>query len=175
VSTAPPLDAAQILAVLDRHGVDYVLIGGYAAQLHGSKLPTLDIDVTPATTHDNLVRLAAALRQLQAGIRIDELDHGLPFDTSAEALAGMRVLNLRTVHGDLDIAFEPAGTSGYADLIRAAESRTVGGIDVRVAALPDIIRSKQAAARAKDFLTLPTLERLARERHIEPPGYGMEP
>ena len=32
----PDFDPAAILEALDRHGVDYVLVGGYAANLHGA-------------------------------------------------------------------------------------------------------------------------------------------
>lgn len=156
-------DAPAILTVLDHHHVDYVIVGGYAAQLHGATRPTTDIDVTPSTTPDNLDRLARALRDLRAGIRVDDLPDGLPFDTSAEALRGVRMLNLRTPHGDLDIAFTPEGTSGYDDLSRSAERRIVGGIEIQLASLQDIIRSKEAAGRAKDFVALPELHRLAQE------------
>jgi hypothetical protein len=161
VSEAPAFRPAESLAVLDQYKVAYVLIGGFAAQLHGSTLPTTDIDVTPATSTDNLERLAAALRELGAGIRVDDLADGLAFDTSAEALAEMRVLNLRTRHGDLDLTFEPAGTGGYDDLTRTAAPRVIAGVQVEVASLADIIRSKQAAARPKDLHALPELERLA--------------
>jgi hypothetical protein len=120
---------------------------------------------------DNLERLAAALRELGAGIRADDLADALPFDTSAEARAGMRMLYLRTRHGDLDLSFKPAGTAGYDDLVRAAAPRVIAGIHVQVASLADIIRSKQAAARPKDPRALPELERLAHRatRPVEPP------
>ena len=160
--SAPQLRARHILEVLDRHHVDYVLIGGYAAAVHGAKRPTYDIDITPATTAENLTRLAASLRDLHAGIRVDELPDGLPFDTSAEALAGMRMLNLRTPHGDIDLTFEPAGTTGYPDLASHAEPLAIDGITVHVAALADIIRSKEAAGRDKDTAALPELYQLIR-------------
>ena len=96
----PGLDAPAILAIFDRHQVEYVVVGGYAANLHGSTRVTTDIDVTPNRTHTNLARLAAALRDLGGGIRVDDLDHGLAFDASPASLAGMLTLNLRTPHGD---------------------------------------------------------------------------
>src|SRR3989304_4999726 len=58
-----PLLALEALA---RHHVDYVLIGGLAATLHGSPLTTGDADICPDPTPDNLVRLVAALRGLAA-------------------------------------------------------------------------------------------------------------
>jgi hypothetical protein len=153
----PDLDAPTILAILDRHHVDYVVVGGYAAQLHGSTRVTTDIDLTPDRTPANLARLAAALRDLGGGIRVDDLDHGLSFDTSPEALAGTKTLNLRTAHGDIDLTFEPDGTDGYRDLIRNADHHTIGTLHVYVAALADLIRSKTAAGRPKDLRALPEL------------------
>lgn len=157
----PPLDAPAIFAILDAHHVEYVVVGGYAAQLYGSTRVTTDVDVTPDRTAENLDRLALALRELGGGIRVDDLAEGLPFDTSAEALAGMKTLNLRTPYGDVDLTFEPDGTEGYQDLIRSAEPHTVGSVRVLIAALADVIRSKTAAGRQKDLLALPELHQLA--------------
>lgn len=152
--TGPTLRPAPILAALDQHHVAYVLIGGFAAQQHGATRPTEDIDITPATDPDNLARLADALRELGAGIRITDAPGGLPFDTSADALRGVSMLNLRCPHGDFDISFTPSGTDGYPDLAKSASARTVDGITVRLASLADIIRSKTAAGRPKDALAL---------------------
>ncbi len=147
----PEFDPAAILRVLDRHRVDYVMVGGYAANQHGAGRPTRDIDIAPATGSDNLVRLADALRELCAGIRVDDMPDGLPFDTSAEALAGMSMLNLRTPHGDIDLTFTLAGfPAGYDALIDRATEREVDGIT-----------SKSEAGRQKDLQALPELYRLA--------------
>lgn len=63
--------------------------------------------------------------------------------------------------GDLDVAFIPAGTTGYADLAaRAVEYDLGGGLVVPVAALADVIRSKEAAGRDRDPMALPTLRAL---------------
>lgn len=162
---ADEFDPRQIVEVLNRHKVEYVLVGGYAAQLYGARRPTYDIDITPSTTMKNLERLASALRELGAGIRVDDQVDGLSFDCSAESLRGMRMLNLRTRFGDLDVTFEPAGfPDGYADLVHGAEAHTIGSITVKVAALDDVITSKSAAARPKDLDALPELMRIARGR-----------
>jgi hypothetical protein len=95
---------------------------------------------------------------------VDSDPRGLPFDTSAAALRGVRTLNLRTPYGDLDLTFEPSGTGGYPDLARSAEERAVAGMVVRVASLDDIIRSKEAAGRDKDVAALPELYRLRSTR-----------
>lgn len=163
--TVPPaLDARPILEALNRNDVAYVLIGGYAALQYGATRPTQDIDVTPSTETENLGRLAAALKEMGAGIRVNDILEGLPFDTSAEALRGVKMLNLRTPHGDVDLTFDPAGVDGYPDLVRSAVAKVVDGVTVQLAALDDIIRSKTAAARNKDFEALPELEALAARR-----------
>lgn len=59
-----------ILRMLDEHGVRYVLIGGMAAVLHGSALPTYDVDSTPEGSTPNLARLSDALRALNARVRV---------------------------------------------------------------------------------------------------------
>jgi hypothetical protein len=158
------LDLRRLLAVLDRHGVSYVLIGGLAAVYHGSPFPTEDVDITPATGTDNLQRLSAALSDLKARIRTESVPKGLPFAHDAASLAAASTWNLTTLAGDLDISFTPDGTAGYGDWVREAESATLYGSVVRVASLADVIRSKQAANRPKDQRVLPTLRRILSQR-----------
>lgn len=74
----------------------------------------------------------------------------------------MQMLNLTCRHGDIDLAFAPSGTGGYDDLVRGSESLFIGTVEVRVAALDDVIRSKEAAGRPKDIAVLPVLEEHAR-------------
>lgn len=165
---SPELDAVAIFEVLERHQVQYVVVGGYAAELHGSTRRTVDVDVVPDTTHANLTRLADALRELSARVRTDTEPAGLPFHTSAEALAGVQTMNLITAHGELDLTFTPSGTAGYPDLQRGAVHFPIGHVQVRVAALADVIRSKAAAGRRKDLDALPELRRLATTQQTPP-------
>jgi predicted nucleotidyltransferase len=155
-----PFVPEEMLRAFDRHQVAYVLIGGVAANLYGSPHITRDVDVTPSADRGNLKRLAAALRDLDARIRAEGEPDGVAFDQSAETLARVRMLNLVTRFGDLDIAFEPSGTRGYDDLKRDAITIDIHGLEVPVASLADVIRSKEAAGRDKDRLQLPTLRRL---------------
>jgi len=154
------LDLERLFATLYRHRVVYVLIGGLAAVFHGSPFPTEDADITPATDGVNLTRLAAALSELNARIRTESVPPGLPFACDAQALAGAQTWNLVTDAGDLDIAFQPSGTHGYADLHRGATRTELYDSIVEIASLGDVIRSKQAANRPKDQRVLPTLREL---------------
>jgi hypothetical protein len=153
----------RILEVLGAHRVDYVMIGGLAAAVHGSDLVTSDLDITPATSDENLGRLSRALDELHARIRTEGAPEGLPFDHDATSLARGTVWNLVTDAGDLDLAMMPSGTQGYDDLRRDAIAVEILGVSTRVAALADIIRSKEAAGREKDRAALPMLRRLQAE------------
>jgi hypothetical protein len=158
------LDLPRMLAVLERHQVRYVLIGGLAAVYHGSPFPTEDADITPAAGAENLQRLSAALIDLKARIRTESIPGALPFAHDAASLAAASTWSLTTEAGDLDISFRPDGTMGYGDLERQAESAHLHGSVIRVASLADVIRSKQAANRPKDQRVLPTLRRILSER-----------
>jgi hypothetical protein len=160
------LDLERLLAVLDRHRVVYVLIGGLAAVYHGSPFPTEDADITPESGRRNLDRLAAALRELNARIRTHAEPDGLAFACDATSLESARTWNLVTDAGDLDVSFQPDGTRGYPDLRRDAERVTLYGVTVEVASLADVIRSKQAANRPKDQRVLPTLREILSQRRI---------
>ena len=158
-----PLQADEIFACLQRHGVRYVLIGGLAAVLHGSPLPTLDADICPAGEPDNLQRLAAALAELEARIRTSDTPEGVRFPHDAGFLANVLLLNLVTRYGDLDLSFRPAGTEGFSELAPRALTVEIRGCPVAVAALEDVIRSKEAANRPKDQRRLPILRQLLDE------------
>lgn len=145
-----PLDPERLITTLARHDVQYVLIGALGARLQGFPRMTADADITPARDTDNLDRLAAALRELDARVYTESVPEGLSFDCSARSLARAELWNLVTTAGRLDIAFVPSGTTGYDDLARDAVHFDVYGVDLRVARLEDIIRSKEAADRPQD-------------------------
>ena len=105
------LDAEHLLRVLLSHEVKFVMIGGMAGAVHGSPFPTEDLDITPERSAENLGRLSNALDALDARIRTEGVEGGLPFGHDADSLASVSVWNLVTPYGDLDISFVPNGTS----------------------------------------------------------------
>jgi len=158
-----PLQADEIFGCLHHHGVSYVLIGGLAAVLHGSPLPTLDVDICPSSEPDNLKRLASALADLDARVRTPDTAEGVRFPFDAGFLANLLLLNLVTRYGDLDLSFRPAGTEGFSELAPRSLTIEVRGLQIAVAALEDVIRSKEAANRPKDQRALPVLHQLLAE------------
>ena len=131
-----------------------------AATLHGSSYATFDIDVVPDSDLANLARLSDALVSLQARVRSSDAVDGLNFEHDAASLRRAEIWNLQTRYGDLDLVMRPAGTAGYKDLDRDAQTIKLGPVEVRIASLADVIRSKEAAGREKDRVTLPGLRRL---------------
>jgi hypothetical protein len=167
----PHVDAEAILDTLDRYRVEYVTIGGFAAELHDVAIaPTRDIDITPSASDENLLRLAAALNELEARLRLPDAAGGLeiPGGVTPELLSQLSVLTLVTTAGPLDISVTPDGTAGYPDLSRGSVDISYSGRHVPVASLEDVIRSKEAAGREKDLLVLPALRahlRAVQRRH----------
>ena len=167
-------EPGQILRALEAHHVDYVVIGAIAAVAAGAPILTTDLDVTPADSRDNLERLARALRDLDAKLRSASAPQGVHFPIDAEMLSSAESWTLTTRAGDLDLMFLPAGTQGYDDLRRGARRERIAGVTVNVAALADVIRSKEAANREKDSMQLPILRRTleqTRERGDEQPRH----
>lgn len=157
----PELNAAAIVAALNRHRVRYVIIGAFAAIAQQAPIPaTRDIDLTPETSQENLARLSSALKELDARIRTEAVPDGLPFRHDATSLAAAEVWNLTCPDGEFDISFHPSGfEGGYAQLAVNAHRLRVGDVEVIVADLGDVIRSKESAGRPKDLRVLPLLYR----------------
>lgn len=152
-----------MLEILSRHGVRYIVIGGMAGVLQGSALTTFDLDITPARDRQNLNRLAAALEELDAKLRVEE-GPPLPFPFDGHFLSQLSIATLRTRLGDLDICFRPAApgrdnTYTFDELHRNAVTIELDH-PVLVASLDDVIASKEAVGREKDLTTLGTLYRL---------------
>jgi hypothetical protein len=161
-------DVRRITEVLDRHGVDYLVIGGVATQAYGAERPTGDFDCVVRRTGENFDRLAAAMRELKARLRVeglrDEESAALPVQLDGLMLSRSQISTWATDAGHLDVLVDMVNRQGhrqrYEELEGAAEELTVAGIKVRVAGLDDIIASKEYAGRPKDNEALAELYRL---------------
>jgi hypothetical protein len=159
------LDVGAILRVLSKHHVRYVVIGGVAATLHGVPIrETLDIDVTPSRGPKNEERLADALVTMDAKLRVPGLDDGFEIPLDGRTFRHSITMTFITKYGPFDVCFRPDGTEGYEDIAKGAATMERFGIEILVASVPDIIRSKEAAMREKDAEHLPLLYRFLAER-----------
>jgi hypothetical protein len=154
----PGVDAERMVATLQSHEVSFVVVGGFAVELWDVAVqPTVDVDVTPEMSRENLTRLADALNELEAGLRVGGEKVEVPGGLSAELIEQMSVLNLTTSAGPLDLTILPSGTDGYSDLVRNATELPYEDVLVPTASLHDVARSKEAAGRPKDLKTLPAI------------------
>lgn len=156
------LRADEILASLTARGVDFVVIGGIAAVLHGSARNTFDLDVCFATDEANLRALGRVLMALDA--RLKGVDDEVPFVPDAATLKRVKVLTLTTTAGELDVLAAPAGSPGYEKLRARADRMEIGEVQVLVASIDDLLAMKRAAGRAKDLADVEELEAIRRLR-----------
>ncbi len=142
-----PLDAQRIFEELDRHGVDFVLVGGLAAQTHGNTRMTNDVDVIPAPEPKNLARLADALRALEARV----LNEGSKdIEINASMLPRATIWQFATPHGDIDVLHEAPGAAPFPELRKRALVIALGDTQIPVAGRDDLIRMKLARGRPID-------------------------
>jgi predicted nucleotidyltransferase len=158
---APDFQPAKVIAVLNRHGVRYVLIGGLAAALNGSPSVTQDIDICHARDDANLKALAGALGEVHARLRGAPPD--VPFRLDALTLSRGDSFTFTTDIGWLDILATPAGTAGYEELAANAQRVAAFGETFLVANIDDLIRMKRAAGRPRDRAELEILGALREE------------
>jgi hypothetical protein len=153
-----------VCELLNAYRVAYLLVGGVAALGYEADIQTQDIDLTPRTDPENLRRLCEALNVLgprwpwsdrPEGRRIDggRLE---PRHFSADSV----VVELVTRLGAIDVVLRPRGfEQGYEALEPRAVTRLRGGVELHLASLDDVIRSKELLDRPKDREQLPAMRR----------------
>jgi hypothetical protein len=162
VSHPREADTSALLAELRRAGVELIVVGGAAAQLHGSTLGTLDLDIVHRRDPENVARLLVVLERLDAFHRHDLAQRRLR--PTAEQLLGRGQLNLSTTLGPLDPLCELAPGQGYEALLPHSELMRDEEIEIRVVDLPTLIEIKSKVGRTKDKLVVAELIAILDER-----------
>ncbi len=166
---SPELHLEVLIGTLQRHNVEFLVVGGVAAQGYGATRVTKDLDCVVRQQRENLDRLANALRELGARLRVGGLSDDeaklLPFQLDGASLAGGQTWTLRTDAGDLDMLANILGKGGtrldYEALAERAGVVQLESLIILVASLDDVIVSKQVADRQKDHGALPELLEIA--------------
>lgn len=148
----------QFLGSLHAHHVDFIVIGGIAARVHGSAHVTQDVDMVYARSDENIVRIVAALAPFNPYVR--GAPPGLPFEWNVPTVKAGLNFTLRTSIGDIDLLGEVTGGGRYEDLVSHSIMVEAFGHPARVVALDWLIHLKRAAGRPKDFAILAELELL---------------
>ncbi|HRF58479.1 MAG TPA: hypothetical protein PLH94_01040 [Fimbriimonadaceae bacterium] len=149
--SAPDLE--KLVTTLDRHGVQYVLVGGFALVIHGGDSVTTDVDLAVSHEPDNHERLAHALNEINprlksgAAVRLDRLAFGGEFS------------GFLTDAGPVDI-IRRLGPFPFGVLHRQAERIELFGVLVPVARLEDLRALKADSERQRDQDHVRTIDAL---------------
>ena len=154
-------DLESILDALGGADVEFIVVGGAAAVLHGAPVTTQDVDIVPGTDPGNAERLSTHLTGLDARIRDPA---GREIRPDPAALRGTGQVKLTTNRGPLDVLCRLHDGRAYTDLLPHTIEMTDGSLRLRVLDLPTLISIKSSTGRARDQLVLPLLLALARER-----------
>ena len=155
------VDLAQVIPPLALAKVDFILIGGMAAILHGAARVTFDVDVLYLRSRENIERLATALAPYRPSLR--ETPPGLPFTWDAKTIRSGLNFTLTTELGDIDLFGEVTGGETYTDLSPHSFEVEAFGVHFKCIDLPTLIRIKEAADRPKDREAIAELRVLLEE------------
>ena len=150
----------EILRVLDDHRVEFIIVGGVCAVLHGAPITTFDLDLVHSRAPDNLSCLLNALMDLDASYR----GHPKQIKPDVESLASSGHHLLITRFGPLDLLGTIEKDLGYADLIGHSEDIQIENLTFRILSLEYLIEIKEETSREKDRLILPVLKHTLKER-----------
>jgi predicted nucleotidyltransferase len=154
--SAPALE--EILLSFTRGGVDFVVIGGIAAIIHGSARATYDIDVCYDRSRENVERLCRVVGPWKPRLR--GAPEGLPFAFDPPTVVAGLNFTLSTDVGDLDLLGELPGVGSWKEVVRRSMSVEIAGSSVQVLTIDALIDSKRAAGRKKDVEAVLELEAL---------------
>ena len=155
------VDFERLLRILTDGGVEFVIVGGVAATVHGSARLTTDLDVAYGRSPQNIERLAHALAPLGPYLR--GAPAGLPFRFDAPTIRRGLNFTLTTDAGPLDCLGEVSGLGGYDDILPRSIGIVLYGIDCRCLDLDALLDAKRAAGRAKDLEVIAELEAIREE------------
>lgn len=160
-------DFEGLLKRLLGHQVEFILVGGVAATVHGSARLTADLDLVYARAPENLRRVVTALEELHPYPR--GAPPNLPFEWSVRTVEMGLNFTLTTTLGDVDLLGEITGGGGYEDLLPETVTVEIFGMECRCLSLEALIRVKRAAGRPRDFEVIAELEAIREERRILSP------
>ncbi|MEE9229086.1 MAG: hypothetical protein V3U86_00095 [Acidobacteriota bacterium] len=160
--TKPPVpDFIEILNVLVRHEVKFIIVGGVCGVLHGAPVSTFDLDLVHSRDAGNVDRILKALDELEARYRIHAEQFLKPVRSHLES-PGHQLLVTRA--GPLDLLGAIGKGRDYEDLVQHSEWMKVGSSRIRVLGLETLIQIKEELGGEKDRAILPILRRTLDEK-----------
>ena len=157
-----PTRFRDLIELLTKSGVEFIVVGGAAAAALGAARATFDLDVVYRRTPDNLTRIVDALRPYAPYPR--GAPPGLPFGWDRRTVEFGLNFTLNTALGFIDLLAEITGGGTYDDLLPHALRIDVFGVSCLCLDLDTLIHTKRAAGRPKDYEAIAELEAIREER-----------
>jgi predicted nucleotidyltransferase len=154
-------DYQKLLRVLADHNIEFIIVGGAAAIIHGSSRLTQDLDIVYRRTPINITRLANALKDHAPYLR--GAPPGLPFQWTEETIEMGLNFTLETDIGQIDLFGEITGGGNYDNLISHTIEIELFGARCRCLDLEALISTKRAAGRPRDLEAIAELEAILEE------------
>jgi hypothetical protein len=148
--------AVEMLRRLSDGGVEYVLIGGVAANAHGSAIATDDLHVFAPLDHANVRAIVRAF--VGTNLRWRHRPDLPVLAPDNPQLRGLKNMYLRCELGVMDVLGELPEAGPYADVRRRATEMEIQGVRCAVIDLDSLITVKRTVAREKDLRVARELE-----------------
>jgi hypothetical protein len=150
------------LRALSEAGIEFILVGGFAAVCNGVPVVTLDVDIVHSRDPANIARLLPLLESIDAIFRIQPDRRIRP---NVSHLSGSGHLNLLTRLGQLDLLCTIGKDLAYEDLLPHSEVMEISeNLRIRVLNLETLIQIKEELHGEKDRAVLPLLRRTLEEK-----------
>lgn len=156
-----PTQFDELIPVLTRAGVEFIIVGGVAARAHGSARLTDDLDIAYHRTVENIERLVTTMAPFEPYLR--GAPPGLPFKWDVRTIQNGLNFTLITTLGSIDLLGEITGGGKYENLLRHSIMQEFYGYDCQCLDLPTLIKVKRAAGRPKDLEAVAELEAILEE------------
>ena len=148
----------EALRTLARHDVEHVVIGDVAEAIHNEGGFVAGLAIVPGAYARNVERLKDALRAMDGELGIAGTPAADPVDLRRADLRELAPCSFLTRYVDVDVDFEPRGTSGYRDLFDdALPVHLAPGIRPLVAAREDLARIARGVARDVPYAKPPAM------------------
>ena len=167
------MDPDALFDALNAAAVDYVVVGGLAANVRGSDRVTKDIDIAYHTEANNLRKLCEVINAHEPRILVLGKPEGSPVTVTPELLKRHPMLQLSTNLGEVDLLKSIAGFNSYGAIKKYSETFDVGGRVIRMLTRDGVIKSKRALKRPKDIEDIKQLEAIAELEAIDQAGHSL--
>lgn len=157
-------DLGAILEGLLKAGVDFILVGGLAAVIQGAPITTMDVDIVHDQSVENIDRLFAFLKSIDAFYRRPD---DKVIQPKADDLSGGGHVLFTTRLGPLDVLAAIEEGRAYGDLLEHTVEIGFRNHTIRVLDLKMLIELKRSSTDPKDMQRLPVLEETLRQLNEE--------